>query len=188
MLFALVAAGVVVGKCAARPRSAVPRRREAASSFAATTVEPIWVPIGTRESREGAGAPTWRVTLCLVEWDAYWRNPHEFGKFKQVQAASGCAEPSRTRVLDLATAAADARRRATPPLEPSGFVFQESRVGSTLIANMLAAVPTHLVYSEGLRLPTSPRATRAQRVAAVRDYVTLLGAPTRADGRPPGGT
>mmetsp|Transcript_31125 Transcript_31125/g.100290 ORF Transcript_31125/g.100290 Transcript_31125/m.100290 type:complete len:351 (-) Transcript_31125:252-1304(-) len=41
-----------------------------------------------------------------------------------------------------------------PPLEPSGFVFHESRVGSTLVANMLASIPTNLVYSESAPPPT----------------------------------
>ena len=34
------------------------------------------------------------------------------------------------------------------PIEPTGFIFHESRVGSTLVANMLASIPANLVYSE----------------------------------------
>lgn len=154
------------------------------ASYDTVTVPAIWVPIGTKEAREGAGEPKWRVTLCLVEWDEYWRRPHDFGKFKQVQSASRCGDSRNTRVLDLAEAAAEARARSPAPLEPSGFVFQESRVGSTLVANMLAAVPSHLVYSEGIRLPRSPRATDDQARRAIRDYVALLGAPATANGSP----
>lgn len=33
-------------------------------------------------------------------------------------------------------------------LEPSGFVYHETRTGSTLVANMLAHVPSNLVLSE----------------------------------------
>lgn len=33
-------------------------------------------------------------------------------------------------------------------LEPSGFIFHESRVGSTLLANILASSEPNLVYSE----------------------------------------
>ena len=151
----------------------------AARGYDDIRVGAIWVPVGVREEMVGAGDPRWRVTLCLVEWDAYWRRPHEFGKFKQVQQASSCGESKRQRVLDLAEAAYAAKTRGVKPLAPAGFIFQESRVGSTLLANILAAVPHHLVYSEGLRLPTSPRASRAQQIAALRDYVSLLGAPAR---------
>lgn len=33
-------------------------------------------------------------------------------------------------------------------LEPNGFVYHETRTGSTLVANMLAHVPSNLVLSE----------------------------------------
>ena len=145
--------------------------------YEGVAVGSIWVPIGVREEMVGAGGPSWRVTMCLVAWDAYWKAPHDFGKYKQVQQASRCGDSKRQRVLNLAEAAYDAKRRGAAPLRPSGFIFQESRVGSTLLANILAALPHHLVYSEGIRLPTSARATRDESVAALRDYVTLLGAP-----------
>lgn len=32
--------------------------------------------------------------------------------------------------------------------EPNGFVYHETRTGSTLVANMLAHVPSNLVLSE----------------------------------------
>lgn len=33
-------------------------------------------------------------------------------------------------------------------IPPTAFIFHESRVGSTLLANLLATAPGHLVYSE----------------------------------------
>ena len=74
--------------------------------------------------------------------------------------------------------AAAAARKLGPPLKPSAFIFHESRVGSTLAANLLAAVPSHLVYSEGMRLPESRKASRAALREALRDYVAPPGAPT----------
>ncbi len=35
-------------------------------------------------------------------------------------------------------------------LQPTGFVFHEARVGSTLVANMLASDPRNLVYASAL--------------------------------------
>ena len=53
----------------------------------------------------------------------------------------------------LVEARAQAAREGRALLYPSGFVFHESRVGSTLVANMLAAVPTNIVYSESAPPP-----------------------------------
>ena len=56
-----------------------------------------------------------------------------------------CSERRRSHTLATERAKDKA---AGAELEPSGFIFHESRVGSTLVANMLASVPTNLVYSE----------------------------------------
>ncbi len=64
-------------------------------------------------------------------------------------------------------------------IEPTGFVFHESRVGSTLVANNLASDPFSLVFSE-----SSPTAnalmhciacTRQQEVQLFRNIVHLMG-------------
>jgi hypothetical protein len=64
---------------------------------------------------------------------------------------------------------------AQPVAAPAGFVFHMSRCGSTLLAQMLAALPAHLVISEAgpidmlLRAHLrDPRITDAQRVAWLR--------------------
>ena len=62
---------------------------------------------------------------------------------------------------------------------PSAFVFHESRVGSTLVANNLASSPYSLVFSESA--PTANAllhcfaCTRQQEVQLFRDIVTLMG-------------
>src|SRR6266542_3419017 len=40
------------------------------------------------------------------------------------------------------------RHEAQPGLSPSGFIFHMSRCGSTLISQMLAALPQNIVISE----------------------------------------
>ena len=70
-----------------------------AEGYDGVEVGSIWVPIGVKEAHEGAGDPSWRVTMCLVEWDAYWRAPHDFGKFKQVQMASDCGSSGRQQLV-----------------------------------------------------------------------------------------
>jgi hypothetical protein len=79
----------------------------------------------------------------------------------------------------------DALETLPPGLEPSGFVFHGSRCGSTLVAQMLASVPEHLVVSEPvpvdqvLRL----RASEADRARWLRPMVAALGRPRRGDER-----
>ena len=43
-----------------------------------------WTTPANRASRAHARA------RLQVDWEPYWRNPHEFGKFKAVQQRSGC--------------------------------------------------------------------------------------------------
>jgi hypothetical protein len=67
---------------------------------------------------------------------------------------------------------------AHPGLEPAGFVFHMSRCGSTLVAQMLASSPEHLVLSEPPPLDGVLRAPHAgPRAAWLRWMVTALGQP-----------
>ena len=73
---------------------------------------------------------------------------------------------------------------ALPPgLEPSGFIFHGSRCGSTLVSQMLAAVPEHLVLSEPLPVDQLLRsgAAEADRVRWLRALVAVLGRPRRGE-------
>lgn len=74
--------------------------------------------------------------------------------------------------------------------EPDVIVFHVSRCGSTLLAQMLAAVPHHTVLAEPplvddvLRLPrTRPATTDAERIAWLRGAVAALAAPHAATSR-----
>lgn len=84
----------------------------------------------------------------------------------------------RTRT-DLAALIAGAAQEDT--LEPDGFVFHMSRCGSTLVAQMLAAVPHHIVASEAapidemLQWALSSGAPFDHQVAALRAIVAALG-------------
>jgi hypothetical protein len=68
-----------------------------------------------------------------------------------------------------------------PGLPPKGFIFHMSRCGSTLVAQMLAAVPEHLVLSEPepldsvLRAPASAVGVDDRRGAWLRWMVAALG-------------
>jgi hypothetical protein len=72
-----------------------------------------------------------------------------------------------------------------PGLEPDGFILHLSRCGSTLVTQMLAAVPEHLVLSEPqlvndvLRVP----GTDEERAGRLRLAVGALGRRRRGDER-----
>ena len=50
--------------------------------------------------------------------------------------------------------------KTRPHLEPSGFIFHMSRCGSTLVSQMLAALPSNIVVSEASPIDTVVQANR----------------------------
>jgi len=80
--------------------------------------------------------------------------------------------------------------RASPGLTPSGFLFHLSRCGSTLITQMLAALPQCVVLSEPGVLDRmirsharAPHAAEAQRTDWLRWLVSALGQPRTGEER-----
>ena len=69
-----------------------------------------------------------------------------------------------------------------PGLPPTGFIFHMSRCGSTLVAQMLAALPQNIVFSEAspinevLRaIQDAPTPDEKQRIGWLRAMVSALG-------------
>ncbi|WP_337846096.1 sulfotransferase [Sphingomonas sp.] len=83
---------------------------------------------------------------------------------------------TRTDLAALIAGAADAQLPA-----PDGLVFHMSRCGSTLVAQMLAAVPQHIVASEAapvdavVQWALTAGAPTAQQVAALQAIVAAIG-------------
>ena len=71
----------------------------------------------------------------------------------------------------------DALAAGDPGLEPNGFIFHMSRCGSTLVTQMLAAVPEFLVLSEPLLVNDVLRApgTDDERLRRLRLAIAALG-------------
>lgn len=61
-----------------------------------------------------------------------------------------------------------------PPLRPNGFIFHVSRCGSTLLSQMLAALPRHLVISEAGALDAVVRARQMRPALAEQQHVQWL--------------
>lgn len=88
--------------------------------------------------------------FCPLAWSHYKSDPSSTPMFKDLVKYS--CHPRNTftydlrKIVELATASDDPTVHA---IKPGGFIFHESRCGSTLAANALAAMDqTHRVYSE----------------------------------------
>ncbi|PYJ10002.1 MAG: sulfotransferase family protein [Verrucomicrobia bacterium] len=73
-----------------------------------------------------------------------------------------------------------------PGLSPTGFIFHMSRCGSTLLAQMLAALPQNIVVSEAPPLDSLLRAkvrgaTEEQKIAWLRGLLSAFGQPRSGD-------
>lgn len=93
--------------------------------------------------------------FCQISWQKHKENPASTPMFRDVLAASpDCDAPT----IDLATVVSRVRAYDADPstekvahtLKIGGFVFHESRCGSTLVANLLQSAnpQAHRVYSE----------------------------------------
>jgi hypothetical protein len=75
---------------------------------------------------------------------------------------------------------------SAPGLPPTGFIFHMSRCGSTLVAQMLAALPQNIVISEAPPLDSilnagfrDPSVTDEQRLLWLRALISAFGRPRR---------
>ena len=79
-------------------------------------------------------------------------------------------------------------QRESPGLEPGGFIFHMSRCGSTLVSQMLAALPEHIVLSEPPPLDALLRTDRRgaaddQRIAWLRAWMSAISQPRNGEQR-----
>jgi hypothetical protein len=89
------------------------------------------------------------------------------------------------RVFAYNTSLADfvAQARLDEALAPDGFIFHMSRCGSTLVAQMLAAVPENIVVSEAPPLDVAVRLAGYSLNLSVTEQVRVLTAMVAALGR-----
>lgn len=85
-------------------------------------------------------------------FDRHKADPSQYPMFRDLVKVAGCSG-RRVHEVDLAEAVRASRawdaERGIAPGVPKGFIFHESRCGSTLAANALVVSdPGHRVYSE----------------------------------------
>ena len=96
------------------------------------------------------------ITFCALDFAAYSQSPSTTPMFKDFLALSHCkaAKVFKKHLSELEGSKYDdlydkVKGNGVPKsIEPTGFVFHESRVGSTLAANLFASDEDSMVFSE----------------------------------------
>lgn len=125
-----------------------------------TTIDPLdeernepqydtfWTPISLIYKRGGNA----KVTLCKLNFKEYNNAPQQYPMFKDLVRMSKCNTNGNSKYADLKQLVDEIKNnehiKTNRRIDPSGFVFHESRVGSTLVANNLASNPWAMVFSE----------------------------------------
>lgn len=163
-----------------------------------------WVPhmhddITAADSTESSAPPPWEqefwtpidvtsvdsnpmVVLCKLNFKQYSESPHLSPMFKDLVGISRCQgsnrrrEPLKKLLKEIADNPNDPSSRV---VKPNGFVFHESRVGSTLVANFMASDPYAMVFSESTPMANAmlhcDSCSHEYNVQLFRDVTTLMG-------------
>eukprot|EP01038_Epipyxis_sp_PR26KG_P007811 gene7811-10609_t len=132
----------------------------------------FWTPIDVEVS------PDPMIILCKLNFKKYNEAPHLSPMFKDLEGMSQCYGSNRKREkMSVLLKEIDDQKKSIVP--PTGFVFHESRVGSTLVANFLASDPWSMVFSESTPVANALlhcwSCTRDQHIKLIRDVVKLMG-------------
>jgi hypothetical protein len=133
-----------------------------------------WLPVGTR----------WRGQKLYLDW-AYV-GPRRLREPFFEETVARCLSKPFNRLFGTSTpiGALAGWLREHPGLPPTGFIFHMSRCGSTLVSQMLAAIPDNVVVSEAgpidavvLARRTRPDLGDEQHAAWLRWVIGALGQP-----------
>jgi hypothetical protein len=133
-----------------------------------------WLPVGTR----------WRGQKLYLDW-AYVGSRRLWEPFFE-ETVARCLSKPFNRLFGTSTpiGALAGWLREHPGLPPAGFIFHMSRCGSTLVSQMLAAIPGNVVVSEAGPIDAVVQARRTrpdlgdeQHAAWLRWMIGALGQP-----------
>jgi hypothetical protein len=137
---------------------------------------------------QGDGSPySVKATFCHLDWSKHKADPASVPMFKDLQKISKDCPGTRVHI-DLSAAVSAARNYdeenrgvSVKAMDPKGFVFHESRCGSTLVANSLAFVDAekNRVYSESGPPITAAKAFDSkfekESIQLLKDVIYLMG-------------
>jgi hypothetical protein len=116
------------------------------------------------------------VTLCVLDWETYHSDPTKHAMFRELVDFS-CA--ANTRTVSMAELREDLATDMGSVIPPTGFVFHESRCGSTLSANILGSDSQNLMFAESKPVPAvvshCTACTEEQRMADLKTIVAQMG-------------
>eukprot|EP00752_Nemacystus_decipiens_P013496 g11955.t1 len=145
----------------------------------------MWLPIGLRDVTTG---DPW-VTMCLMNYKHYQESPSSTPMFAHLNNFSKCGfrrkddsvSAGMVAVVRMSSLQKSIEEQGRAPIPPKGFVYHETRCGSTLVANMLAALPPSRVFSESKPPTQAIRECAAEgcdsqtTTKLFRDVVGLMG-------------
>ena len=137
----------------------------------------FWSPIDVDASYKDP-----QVILCKLNFKMYSETPHLYPMFREFVDKSLCRGNNR-RIDTLHRLLKEMQQQRGEPggrfLRPTAFVFHESRVGSTLVANTLASDPFAMVYSESAPGATGllhcKSCSLEENIALFQKIVTVMG-------------
>eukprot|EP01039_Chlorochromonas_danica_P004418 gene4418-4839_t len=142
----------------------------------------FWTPIDVEVSSSSTTSSDPLVTLCRLNYRDHWAAPHNSPMFRDLVIISSCKGRNRKRER-MSVLLEEVKRFAGAPegrvVSPTAFIFHESRVGSTLVANLLATDPWSLVFSESTPIANAimhcEYCSKETKVKLFRDVLTLMG-------------
>lgn len=133
----------------------------------------FWTPIDVDVSSGDS-----MIVLCKLNFKKYWESPHSYPMFRDLEGMSQCTGKNRRREL-LSVLLKEIEDEKQTVVPPTGFVFHESRVGSTLVANFLASDPWSLVFSESTPIANAilhcSSCSLETQISLFKGVVTLMG-------------
>ena len=151
--------------------------------------EATLVDVAIHKADDGRGSYDATGTFCHVDFYLHKSNPTVVPMFRDLVAKSiHCSNKGKIR-MDLRSIVEEARvydarpDTATRAMAPAGFVFHESRCGSTLVANSLLAMDpaVNRVYSESPPPVTAAKMISnydgqdSSAVQLLRDVIFMMG-------------
>lgn len=131
-------------------------------------------------------------TFCSINWDIHKSDPSKYPMFRDIEQNSDCSDEFQMDIKTISDVVRNyddehegSKHLIAHSMEPTGFVFHESRCGSTLVANSLIAMDpeSHRVYSESPPPITAARACGfdaadcppGRGAEILRDVIYLMG-------------
>ncbi|CAM9674518.1 unnamed protein product [Scytosiphon promiscuus] len=128
----------------------------------------LWIPVSVNKFDHSTTDPL--VKMCQVNYAKYSAAPWLLPMGGLLSINSGCADikAETVQIVRMSTLKRILAESKVPVTPPTGFIFHETRCGSTLVANMLASVQTNVMWSESTGpwkvMHTCPKCSRDQIV------------------------